>query len=300
MTEKNGAARNETMRYAFFSGCNLPYRMPATLAAVRALMGAYSVELLHMPEFTCCGYPVRNLSLKASLAAAARNLALAEKNNLDVTVLCACCYHSLRQSAAQLARDPRLADEVNGILRREGLEYKGRVRVEHALSMLYSIAGPSGIAERVVRPMEGVRVACHYGCHLLRPRKVACFDDPFVPTILDEMVRATGAEAVPWERKMDCCGAPVLSTDRDLSLSLAMGKLKSAEEAGARRLCTVCSYCQLFLEDVRQNRPAGEGKMPGLLITNYTELFCEALGISRPAREGRPTLLPMAAGPGRC
>lgn len=266
------------MRYAFFGGCNLPFRMPETLAAVRCLLGAFSVELTDLRAFTCCGYPVRNLSLKASLAAAARNLALAEKKGLDLAVLCACCYHSLRQSAAQLARDPALAEQVNAILHREGLRYQGRARIEHALSLLHQIAGPAGIAERVVRPMEGSRVACHYGCHLLRPGKVMGFDDPLAPRILDEMVAATGAEPVEWEKKMDCCGAPVLGTDPALARAMARGKLAGAENAGANRLCSVCSYCHLFLADAQRNLSPGENAGPGLMLSNYTQLFCEALG----------------------
>lgn len=267
------------MRYAFFGGCNIPHRMPRTAAGIHALMRAFSVEMAEVDEFTCCGYPVKNLSTKAWLVAAARNLALAEKKGLDMLVLCACCHHSLRQAAARLAGDSRLADEVNEVLAGENLEYRGRVRVDHALSVLNQVAGPEGIAEKVARPMDDHSVACHYGCHLLRPGKVMGFDDPFVPEILDRLVSATGARPVEWDRKMDCCGAPVLGTDRNLALNLAQGKLASAADSGAGRLCTVCPYCHLFFEDVQKSLPAGLDAGADISLMNYAEFFCEALGI---------------------
>ena len=267
------------MKYAYFGGCNIPYQMPETNAAIHALMGAFSIELADLREFTCCGYPVKKLNTRAWLTAAARNLALAEKKQMGIATLCACCYHSLRMARDRLARDSAMADEVNKVLAQEKLEYRGRVRVEHALAVIGGAAGPDGIAGKVVRPMEGLKAACHYGCHLLRPSNVMGFDDPFVPAILDEMAAAAGAAPIEWDRKMDCCGAPVLGADRDLALKLARGKLESAANSGADILCTVCPFCHLFFEDVLKTQSASPGNAPYPALMNYAVLFCQALGL---------------------
>ena len=267
------------MKYAYFGGCNIPYQMPETNAAIHVLLSAFSIELEDLREFTCCGYPVKKLNTRAWLTAAARNLALAEKRQMDIATLCACCYHSLRMAKDRLARDSSMADEVNKVLAQEGLEYQGRVRVEHALALIGAAAGTDGIAQKVVRPMEGVKAACHYGCHLLRPSNVMDFDDPFTPTLLDDMAAAAGAAPVEWDRKMDCCGAPVLGADRNLALKLARGKLKSAAESGAHELCTVCPFCHLFFEDVLKSQPAGAEHGPYPVLVNYAVFFCRAMGL---------------------
>jgi len=49
--------------------------------------------------------------------------------------------------------------------------------------------------------------------------KITQFDDPVAPSIFDKLVEVTGAKSVDWTRKLECCGAPVLGVNDELSMN---------------------------------------------------------------------------------
>jgi len=267
------------MRFALFVGCNIPARLPQYEASTRAVLERFGVELIELKEFNCCGYPLRNVNFRAFLLLSARNLALAEGKGLEVMVLCQCCYGSLKKAQQFLKEDPSVLQEVNRLLGREGLGYKGEVEVKHLLQVLHRDVGVESIREKVRRPQQGLRVAAHYGCHALRPSPVVQFDDPSSPSLLEELVEVTGAEAVPWGRRLDCCGAPLLGVDDDLSMALTRAKLEDGARAEAHCLCVACPYCQLQFDTV-QERMLSEGRierpLPSIL---YPQLLALSLGV---------------------
>ena len=53
------------MKFAFFIGCNIPARLEQFEFSSRAVLGKLGVELVDIREFNCCGYPLRNIDLKA-------------------------------------------------------------------------------------------------------------------------------------------------------------------------------------------------------------------------------------------
>ena len=115
----------------------------------------------------------------------ARNLALAEGTAsgtapVDLVAPCAGCYMTLLKTQRYLKNHRSVADTIEGALEAAGLHYGGRVRVRHPLDVLVNDIGLERIADAVTKPLRGLRVACYYGCLLVRP--YATFDDQHDPS----------------------------------------------------------------------------------------------------------------------
>jgi heterodisulfide reductase subunit B len=258
----------------------------AATDAVLARLGVGVVEL----DFNCCGYPLRNASFDAYVASAARNLALAERAAVDLVTVCSCCYGSLRHVDGLLREDGDRRAAANAAIAGERLSCSGGANVRHLLQVLRDDVGLERLRRERVRTFEGVRVACHYGCHLLRPSDVVRLDPARPPTVLDDVVEATGAASVPWTLKAECCGSPVWGVNEPLSAHLTARKVASAREGGADLLCVVCPYCFLQLE--RAQPPAAEGGVAPLPVVLLHQLVGLALGIDAATLGLAPDRLP--------
>jgi len=241
------------MKYTLFIGCNIPARVQQYELAARAVSDKLGIELVDNSEFKCCGYPMQNSDNKTYLLMAARNLALAEQQGLEMMVLCKCCFGSLKKAAHQIADDSVLQDEVNSFLAAEGLHYSGTTEIKHFLSVLYHDVGPNVIKEKIAIPFKDLNIATHYGCHALRPSDITQFDNPVNPVLFDELVKVTGAKSIDWSLKLECCGAPQMGVNDSLSMDLAEKKLADCNRAGADYVCVACPYCQMQFDRVQQN-----------------------------------------------
>lgn len=271
------------MEFALFLGCTIPARLNQYESSSRAVLKKLGVGLVDIREFNCCGYPLRNIDFKVFLLSSARNLALAEKKNLDVMTLCQCCYGSLKKADFLMKENASLKNEVNTTLEKEGLKYEGRSEVKHLLSVLHKGIGIESIKGKMSTTFKGLRIATHYGCHALRPSQVVGFDNPLAPTLFDELVEATGAESVEWQMKLECCGAPLWGINDQLSMDLTLKKLKDGRKSGADYICAACPYCHIQFDKVQKmilsqrnvNHP-----LPSIL---YTQLLGLSMGVDKKA-----------------
>jgi len=269
------------MKFAIFLGCNIPIRLKQYETSSRAVLQALGVRLVDIREFNCCGYPLRNIDLKAFLLSSARNLALAEKENLNMLVLCKCGYGAFRMAERLMKENAELREEVNAILGKEDLRYEADTQIKHLLSVLFNDVGTEAIRERIARPYENLRIATHYGCHALRPSGVVEFDDPVAPTIFDQLVEATGAESIEWSMKLECCGAPLLGTNDELSRDFTEKKLADAKSAGANYLATGCPFCQIQFDTIKQTIQSEAGTNHHVPAILYPQLLGLCMGIDK-------------------
>ena len=262
------------MPYSYFAGCKIPYYLPEYGNSTVGLLNRFDIELLDL-EFNCCGYPVRDIDLKSFLLAGARNLALAEQNNTDILTPCKCCFGSLKFVEHYLKQRPEIKDQVNGMLRPEGLQWEGRINVRHLLTVLHQDVGVNTLRAAVINPLEGLKVAIHTGCHALRPGNVTQFDNPFVSGIFSDLVEVTGAESVFWSMSTECCGNPQWDKNRKLALKQMQRKLFNAKQAGADFVCTACTYCQMQFEQKQSSELAPNSDdpiLPSILISQLIGL----------------------------
>ena len=266
-------------KYLLYLGCLIPYRELSYEISARRVLAELGVELAEMPDFNCCGFPIDGISHEAALLLAARNLAIAEREGLDVLTLCNGCYATLHHTALELQEDPELKTWVNGHLARLGLEFTGRVHVKHIVHVLLEDIGLEKLKEVVVNPLDKLVVAQHTGCHLVRPAKTMKFDDPDRPQKLKELIAITGARCVDYPDEGQCCGGPILGVNAEQARSLVADKLRRVKAAGAQALITVCPDCH-FMYDF--NQPVAErqvGEKFGIPVLHYTQLLGLAMGI---------------------
>lgn len=266
------------MKYALFLGCNIPARVVQYETAARAVMRKLGVQLVDNRDFKCCGYPVRNLDRKAFLLSASENLARAEKLGLNIMALCKCCFGSLKEAESFLKEDGDLQEEIKHALAQKGLQYEGKFEVKHFLSVLYHDVGLDEIKSNVSQSYRGLKIATHYGCHALRPSKVTGFDDPVAPSLFDKLVEVTGAQSIDYKSKLECCGAPVLGVNDDLSMDITAKKLTNGKKAGADYLCAACPYCQLQFDHVQKMMMSRNGS-EALASIVYPQLLGLCMGI---------------------
>lgn len=267
-------------KYLLFLGCAIPYRVLSFEVSARRVLGKLGVELVEMPEFNCCGLPLEPLSHELTLMLSARNLAVAERVGLNILTLCPGCAGTLKKTNRALKEEKALREEVNKRLSEVGLEFKGSIDVKHISQALIEDIGLANIKKVIVRPLKGLKVAEHSGCHLSRPKKYIEFEDPENPKALKILIEATGAKCVEYRGETECCGSTIAAIDDKVSLSLVREKLLNVKEAGADALITVCPACHVMYDanQIRVERMFGEKyEVP---VLHYTQLLGLAMGMS--------------------
>jgi len=266
------------MKLALQRCCTTPLFLKQYETSTNAVLGRLGVQLTD-EALNCCGYPLKNYDYKAYVLASARNLSIAEKQKIDIMTFCNCCYGTLKEADQRLKEDRTLCDEINGKLEQEALKYEGNVKIQHIMEVFYHELGPDRIRKHIVKKFKGLKIAVHYGCHILRPRELVQFDAPGSAAVFDELVAMTGADLVPWHLQSECCGSPMWGIDDDLSAALTRKKIENARASGADYFCLACSYCQVQLDRV-QRRLLDEGRitesMPSIL---FTQLLGLSMGI---------------------
>ncbi len=266
------------MKYAYYPGCSLESTARDFDVSTRAVCHALGLELCDVPDWTCCGStPAHGTSDALAVALPVLNLHKAATIRSPVMTACAACYarlrtanHRLKSNAAEQARVERLL----------GASYDGSVPVFHVLDVLCNRVGLTRIRERVVAPLQGLRVACYYGCLLSRPPGVVAFDDPENPCCMEDLVEAIGATPVAWPYRTECCGAGLSLTNTDVVLRLSHRILAMARSAGADAVAVACPMCQANLELRQGEAVRAHGPIPPTPVSYITQLLGCAMGLA--------------------
>ncbi len=243
MTPDTSKSTAAGLKFAFFPGCMIQVRYPQMEAAVRKSVPTLGIELVDLPGLACCPDPVFYKSLHKLdwLVLAARNLVIAEQAGLDFVTICSGCTETLCSAAHMLNNGGDLIDQVNERLARIGLEYKGTVKVGHLVTVLRDEVGYEAVKASVTRPLTGIKVAVHYGCHLLKPREIMQVDDPDHPTIFEDLLATIGATPTAHEEHIVCCGKSCLECD--LPEEMTRTVLSSIHDSQADLMGVICPSC---------------------------------------------------------
>lgn len=275
-------AMTETQTFSLFLGCVMPNRFPNIEKSLRVVLPELDINLEELEGASCCPAPgvIRSFSDSTWLALASRNLALAEKAGHDIITGCSGCYGTFKEAIAAVHEKPSRLKEVQRILKEVDLKYTAKTNARHIIEVIYEI-GPEEIKRRVKRPLTGVKVAVHYGCHLLKPSRFRPWKKTQKPTFLDDLVEALGAESVSYRDKSICCGAGggVRSGNMPLSVDIAKEKLDSVIDAEADCIVNACSFCHLQYESAQEYLNNELGEMAYQIpVIYFTQLLGLALG----------------------
>lgn len=271
-------------RYAYFLGCITPNRYPGIELATRRVLEEFGIEVLDMKGASCCPAPgvFGSFDLWTWLMVAARNISIAEEMGADITVTCNGCYATIQEADHLLKQNDEIKRKVNNTLQTIGREYKGTVEVKHVIEILHENITYETIRERIKRPLDGITVAVHYGCHFLKPSNIRAHGTAERPTILDDFVRTLGAKSVDYKDKMMCCGAGggVRAGNLDVALHYTRKKIENMADAGADCLITPCAFCHYQFDTGQIELTEKLGKKYELPVVFVTQLLGLALGIS--------------------
>ena len=277
------------MKYAYYPGCSGHGTSVEYEASTRAVCNALNMDLVEIEDWNCCGStPAHSISHELSGALAARNLMQAAKTGADCVISpCPSCSSNLKMARYRMQK-PEFKAEVDELLDAPTpANAEGGADLLETYSVLQAIVehvGVENLASRVTYPLEGMKVVTYYGCLLSRPAHVAKFDDPENPVSLDNIMKALGAEVLPFALKTECCGAAMGIPDVNIPGSLSGRILDTAKAVGAEAVITACPLCHMNL-DLRQRQAARISKKSffGLPVFYYTQMIALAFGLPEDA-----------------
>ncbi len=269
-------------RYAYYPGCSLETTAIEYDVSLRAVCNELGIELHEIDDWSCCGASAsRTVDAMLNNALSLRNLALAEKAKADVVITaCSACFNNLRKADKGFKEDESLAKEMNKAIKGTGLRYKGKVEVKHILDVIVNDIGLDEVSKRVKRDLSALKVAPYYGCWIVKPEEVANFDRPEDPQAMDSLLKAIGAEIVPYrEFKTRCCGGTIVLTEEGIAKKLSYDLLLAAKERGADLVVDLCPMCHFMLDAKQPGIKKEFGLNSELPVLYFTQLLGLALGI---------------------
>jgi heterodisulfide reductase subunit B len=271
------------MRYLYYPGCSLRSTGKAYEESLLSLFRALDVPLEELDDWNCCGATAyMAVDEDKAMALAARNLSLAERQHgrsgqTQLVAPCSACFLVLTKTDRYLKGNPEVQKVVGRALADAGHSYAGTVTPRHPLDVLVNDIGVETIAKKVKSRLGHLRLACYYGCQIVRP--FASFDDPRTPSTFEKLMEALGAETVDWPLRTRCCGASLMGTIHAVGMEMSYSILKEARRRGANCVVTTCPLCQLNLESFQQemNKQFDDDlRMP---VAYFTQILGLALGI---------------------
>jgi heterodisulfide reductase subunit B len=264
------------MALGFYPGCSLKGSSREYNESVLALVNKFDIELQEINDWNCCGATAaHNLNKDLSLALPARIIALAEQQGLEeVLVPCAACYSRLASTLHELQEKDQLKSIVSGLI---GMELKASVKLINVIQFIEKYILPR-LEENVVLPFNH-KVACYYGCLLVRPRKVLQFDREEDPQTMDVIMSKIGSAPINWAFKTECCGAG-LSVSRTDTVARLSGKiLMDASDRGAGAIIVACPMCHSNLDMRRADINKYNGISSDIPVIYITQAIGMAVGI---------------------
>lgn len=225
-----------------FEGCTIGNRLPYIEASARLIFNKIGINTSQAP-FSCCPDPtgIKSFNNDAWLLLGAQNLCLAEKEGKDIISLCNGCANTLQGVKLTLMHDSYLKKKINSELAKIGKEYKGLINVKHFVDVLKD--NLESVKKAITKPLNGLKVACHPGCHYMRPSEWMNSDDPLKPKNLQEIVSATGANVIDYEELSLCCGSAINKAYPEHGLAILNRKLSSIKKANTDVIVVNCPAC---------------------------------------------------------
>jgi heterodisulfide reductase subunit B len=268
---------------SLFLGCLIPNRYPGIEMATRLCLAKLDIDFADMEGASCCPAPgvFRSFDEATWLALASRNIVISETMHRDILTICNGCFSSLADANHKLKTEDELKKETNNHLAKIGKEFKGNIDVRHIMEYLSKDVGTEIIKNVVEKPLD-LKVAVHYGCHLLKPSRDRGLGNFERARFFDELVEAVGATSVDYQDKMECCGAGggMRSALKEDSLKMVNHKLSKIEEANVDCIVNACPFCHMQFDVGQEEIKEIMGNEYNIPVLHYTQLLGLALGFS--------------------
>jgi heterodisulfide reductase subunit B len=289
-------------RYTYYPGCTLKTTARNFELSTIASVEKMGIELVEPDRWNCCGTvhalatddvmhqlaPIRNMIRVEEL------LQSGKVDNKQMVTLCAMCYNTLKRANQVFNSDSDRKKKIHDIMYREEIKYSGNVEILHLLEILKEY-GWDNIKKYVKKPLQGLKVAPYYGCLLLRPRGIG-IDNTDNPSILEDLIKALGAEAVDFSHKQKCCGSYHTVQMKEVVADLSYNILKQAEDAGANMVVTACPLCEYNLGPRQVQIKKQYPNFSSIPVVYFSQLMALAFGLDEKAtvfEDNKPDPVPI-------
>lgn len=236
------------MKLAYYPGCTLHGTAREYDASTKAVCKAAGIELTEIDDWNCCGALEAIFDKELSMGLSARNNFKAQKTGLDLVIPCSICSHNLSRADKAMKTDSVFRAKIEKAL---GEKYTG-VNIKHLLDVVVNDLGTETLATKFKKSLNGIKAVPYYGCLLIRPSEIYKFDNPENPTSLDDIIKATGAECLPFIQKTKCCGGNLLMSKQDYAFILTKKLFDEAKARGANCIVVACPMCTCCLTGSRE------------------------------------------------
>jgi heterodisulfide reductase subunit B len=270
-------------QYAFYPGCSSQKGASASnyLNSFGLMCEKLDIQLNEVPDWNCCGASIAYAEggELPRLVLNARNMAIAEQEmpGQDMVTGCPACWLALRDAKGRFEEHGSMKAEANEALQEVSLTYQGQVKPRHMTEVLIEDIGYDAMKAKVVRPLDGVKIAGYVGCQTNRPFGIAgeSFENP---KYLDKMIETVGAEAVPYDQKVTCCGGALAFSEPEKSYKQIRDIVESAYDHGAQVIATPCQLCQANVELYQSEINKKQGTKFNMPVVFYSQLLGLAYG----------------------
>jgi heterodisulfide reductase subunit B len=256
--------------FTYYPGCTLRTKAKDLDTYARKSAEFLGIALEEPADWQCCGgaYTTAKDEIATKLSAV-RTLNSAKENKRPLITVCSACHNVIKQTNYDISNDEEMAAKVNNYLKLDE-PYNGETTVYHYLEMLRDVVGFDDLAQKVVNPLKGKKIAAYYGCLLLRPSKALAMDDPENPSIMEDFIKAIGGTPVIYAQRNECCGGYITLEDKAQAAKRSGAVMNSAQDQGADMIITACPLC---LYNLKKN---SDSELP---VYYFTEVLAEALGL---------------------
>ncbi len=237
---------------AYFPGCSLHGTSKEYDMSTRTVFDSLGVSIHEPKGWGCCGTtPAHSTDLYLATILPLKNIALYMGEGFDyITTPCPSCFLRMRVALKNIEE----YEELNIKISKEIPDLStDRIKIEHILNTITEKIGYENIKSKVIRPLNGLRVVCYYGCIITRPPKITGVRDYEYPSNMDRLMKILGAESLDWSYKTRCCGVSLGISQPNIALELSMRILKNAKSVGADAIVVACPLCHINL-DARQRQ----------------------------------------------
>ncbi len=265
-------------KIGLYLGCVIPTEQYGYEMAVREIIPEFGFELVDPQGVACCGAPLRHINLSLTMYLSARNMAIFEKEGLDILAPCPYCHQALSEAKHVLDNNTELKKKVNSYLKEEDLSYSGKADLYHILDLLHDKVGTDKLKEKVVKPLDELNIAAHYGCHLIRPNDIPRPDDSENPQKLETLLDAIGAKSEYYNEKLNCCGAHILVNEPESALTKTGQKLEAIQAHGFDGMATMCPWGQRMFDSKQDSAGQTVGSSLDVPVIYFIQLLGIAMG----------------------
>ncbi|MBL7149170.1 MAG: CoB--CoM heterodisulfide reductase iron-sulfur subunit B family protein [Candidatus Cloacimonetes bacterium] len=267
-------------KITYYPGCTLKTAAANFEESAIEVMKIFDIELEELTRWNCCGtvFSLATDDLIHHLAAIRNLIRVKEQKSSQVMTLCAMCYNTLKRSNQRMKDNSEDLEKINDFMYKEDLNYDADVEVLHLLPYLRDEVTYSEIEKKVKKPLNGLKVSAFYGCTLLRPQEVQ-IDDPFKPTILENLITTIGGEPIDSPYIVECCGAYQTVNQVDIVVERTNVIINGASKQGAEAIVTSCPLCAFNLDQRQKETKDKYSKFSEMPIFYFTELLAYSLGI---------------------